>query len=134
RRCAAPRATAFPASPAVEISVRRGAPVTRTEHVADLASVAVKLAGTDRDLAGRLCALRKAPEQRRAILSDALRLFAKQPRHLTQHVDKSRTAVARLLRKISTAPNGLARGREKHGQRPAALLAQRVQRRHVDLI
>ena len=69
-----------------------------------------------------------------AVLVDACRLFAEQPRDLAQHVDESRAAVARRLRKISAAPDRLAVGGEKHGQRPAALLAQMMQRRHVDLV
>ena len=72
--------------------------------------------------------------QRGAVLLDLLRLFAKQPRDLVQHIDKARPAVARRRRKIRAAPDRLAVGGEKHGQRPAALLAQMMQRRHVDLI
>ncbi len=72
--------------------------------------------------------------QRRAVLFDLLRLVTEQPRDLAQHVDKGRFAVARGWRKISAAPDRLAVGREKHGQRPAAMLAEVMQRRHVDLI
>ncbi len=42
--------------------------------------------------------------------------------------------MARLWRKIGAAPERLAVGGEEHGQRPAALLAKGVQRRHVDLV
>ena len=53
---------------------------------------------------------------------------------LVQHIDKGRFAVTRGLGKVSAAPDRLAGGGEKHGQLPAALLAQMMQRRHVDLI
>ena len=82
--------------------------------------------------------LRAAPasrcHQRRAVLLDLLRLLAKQPGDLVQHVDEAGPAVARRSREIGAAPDRLALGREKHGQRPAALLAEMMQRRHVDLI
>ena len=42
--------------------------------------------------------------------------------------------VARLGRPIGAAEHRLAVGREKHGERPAALLAERVQRAHVDVV
>ena len=61
-------------------------------------------------------------------------LLAKQPRHLAQHVDEGRPAVARRFRKIGAAPDRLALRRQEHRQRPAALLAQMMQRRHVDLV
>ena len=82
-----------------------------------------------------LRARRREPRhQRGAILLDLLRLLAEQPRDFAQHVDEGRFAVARCVRKISAAPDRLAVGREKHGQRPAALLAEMMQRGHVDLI
>ena len=62
------------------------------------------------------------------------RLVAEQPRDFAQHVDEGRPAVARRLRKVGAAPDRLAGGREKHRQRPAALLAQMMQRLHVDLV
>ena len=72
--------------------------------------------------------------QRGAVVLDLLRLVAEQPRDLAQHVDKGRLAVARGVGKIGAAPDRLAVGGEKHGQRPAAVLAEMMQRRHVDLI
>ena len=69
-----------------------------------------------------------------AVLLDLVRLLAEQPRHFAQHVGESRPAEAALLRKIRAAPHRLAVRREKHGQRPAALLAQQMQRVHVDLV
>ena len=50
------------------------------------------------------------------------------------HLDEARAAVARLARKVGAAPERLAVRRQEHGQRPAALLAHRRQRRHVDLV
>ena len=72
--------------------------------------------------------------QRVAVLADLVRLLAKQPRNLAQHVDEGRPAVARGFREIRAAPDRLALRRQEHGQRPAALLAQMMQRRHVDLV
>ena len=51
-----------------------------------------------------------------------------------EDIDERRAAVARGLREIGAAPDRLAAGRQEHGQRPAALLAERMQRRHVDLV
>ena len=62
--------------------------------------------------------------KRRAVVLDALRLLAEEARDLAQHVDEGRPAVARGLGKIGAAPDRLAGGREEHGQRPAALLAE----------
>ena len=62
------------------------------------------------------------------------RLLAKEPRNFLQDVDESRTSEAGLFRKISTAPHRFGPWRQKHGQRPAALLSQEMQRIHVDLI
>ncbi len=72
--------------------------------------------------------------ERRAILLDLLRLVAEQPRYFTQHVDEGRFAVARVFWKIGAAPDRLAVRRQKHGQGPAAVLAQMMQRRHIDLV
>src|SRR5450830_927430 len=75
-------------------------------------------------------------EQRygRPAFTDLFRLLAEQPRHLAQNIGESRPPVALLLWKISSAPHRLRLRREKHGQRPAALLAQEMQRVHVDLV
>ena len=73
-------------------------------------------------------------KQRGAVLLDLVRLLAEQAGHLAQHVDEGRPAEARLAREISAAPHRLGRRRQKHGQRPAALLAQQMQRVHVDLV
>ena len=49
-----------------------------------------------------------------------------------QHMRKAGTAVARVLGEVGAAPERLGVGGEEHGERPAALLAELVQRRHVD--
>ena len=43
-------------------------------------------------------------------------------------------AIARLGRPVGAADHRLAVGRQEHGQRPAALLAQRMERGHVDVV
>ena len=45
-----------------------------------------------------------------------------------QHLAEGRATPARLGRKVGAAPEGLARRRQEHGQRPAALFAQQVQK------
>ncbi len=72
--------------------------------------------------------------QRRRVLPHLCLLVAIDARDLLQHMHEGRAAVARLLRKIRAAPEGLGVGGEEHGERPAALLAKLVQRRHVDRI
>ena len=90
--------------------------------------------GADGHLAGRPRLVGQPRQQRLAVLLDLGRFLAKQPRHFTQDIDKRRPAETRILRKIRAAPHRLAFGREKHGQRPAALLAQQMQRVHVNLV
>src|SRR6476646_3546779 len=53
---------------------------------------------------------------------------------IAQNVGKAGPAVASLRWKVGPAPERFAIGREEHRQWPAALLAQRVQRRHIDLV
>jgi hypothetical protein len=65
---------------------------------------------------------------------DALGLLAKQPGDLLHHVDEAGPAIARYLREIGAAPHRFAVGGQEHGERPAALLAQVMQRGHVDLV
>ena len=77
---------------------------------------------------------RNAIQERRAVLLDLGRLLAKDASNLPQHVDESRPAEARIFRKIRAAPDWLAFRRQEHGERPTALLAQRMQRVHVDLV
>ena len=91
-------------------------------------------ASADHDLAGGPRLLGEPLHQGVAVLADALGLLAEQPRDLAQHIDEGGAAVARVLRKIRAAPHRLARGREEHRERPAALLAEQMQRVHVDLV
>ena len=51
-----------------------------------------------------------------------------------EHLTERRPAPARLRRPIGSAVDRRAVGRQEHRQRPAALLAHRVQRAHVDVI
>ncbi len=55
-------------------------------------------------------------------------------RHTLKHLAERRPTPARLGRKIRAAPERGAVGGDEHGQRPAALLAQCVQRRHVEMV
>ena len=79
-------------------------------------------------------ALGQTRHQRAAVLLDALWVLAEDALDLAQEIDEGRFAVARGLGEIGAAPERLAIGREKHGERPAAVLAEVMQRRHVDLI
>ena len=110
------------------------AAIDRIEHIADLLRGGVELAHTDGDFVRRARLIGEPCQQRRAVLLDLFRLLAEQPRHLAQNIGESRPPVALLLGKISSAPHRLRLRREKHGQRPAALLAQQMQRVHVDLV
>ena len=53
---------------------------------------------------------------------------------LPQHADEAGPSEPRLLREVGSAPERLALGGQEHRERPAALLAQRVERAHIDLI
>jgi hypothetical protein len=99
-----------------------------------MARCVVELGHTDRHGAGFSRRRGELLHQRGAIGLDLLRLFAEQPRDLAQHVDEGRLAVTRRLGKVGAAPDRLAGGRQKHGQRPAAMFPKMMQRRHVDLI
>ncbi len=72
--------------------------------------------------------------QRVGVLPHLVLLVAIDPRHFIQYTDKCRTAVAFLAREIGAAPERLGVGGEEHGERPAALLAELVQRAHVDRV
>ena len=49
-----------------------------------------------------------------------------------QHLGEARPSPALLRREIGAAPEGLAVGRQEHGERPAALLAEQGQGRLID--
>src|SRR5690606_41176741 len=51
-----------------------------------------------------------------------------------QHLDKAVPAKPGAWRKICTSPEGPGVRREKHGQRPAALIAHGCECSHIDLI
>ncbi len=106
----------------------------RVEHPAEPLREAVEFRAADRDLALRPGTRLEPLHQRVAILADLRRLLAKQPRHLAQHIDEGRPAVARGLREIRAAPERLALRSQEHRQRPATLLAQMMQSRHVNLV
>ena len=116
--------------------LRRAAqsPVLRVDRARDAARHAIELGEPDHDLALGPRLLGKPRHQGIAVLADAVRLLAEQPRELAQHIGECRAAVARLLREVRAAPHRLARGRQEHRERPAALLAEQMQRVHVDLV
>ena len=66
------------------------------------------------------------------LVSTSCGLSRKACGHAAQHVDEARPAVARGIGEVGAAPERLARRRAEHGERPAALLAQDLQRLHVD--
>ena len=104
------------------------------ERAADRSRRGVELVRADHHLAGGPRLRRQRLHQDIAIVRDALRLVAEQPRDLVHDIDEAGPAIARDLGEIRAAPHRLAVGREEHGERPAALLAERMERRHVDLI
>ncbi len=110
------------------------AAIDRIDDAAELPSGAVEFGKPDGGCAGRPRRRGKPFHQCRAVLLDLAGLVTEQPRDLAQHVEEGRFAVARSVGKICAAPDRLAGRREKHGQRPAAVLAKVMQRRHVDLI
>ena len=135
RRCAALPATEIrAASHCGNFGAPRMPPCTGSISPPSCCAALVELRRPDDDLALRRRGLRQPRHQRAAIVLDALRLLAEHARDFAQHVDEGRLAVAALLREIGAAPERLALRREEHGQRPAAVLAHQVQRRHVDLV
>ena len=110
------------------------AAVDRVDHAGDLIGGAVEFGCGDNDASCGPRAFRQAGHERAAVLLDALRLLTEDALDLAQEIDEGGFAVARGLGKIGAAPERLAGRSEEHGQRPAAVLAEMVQRRHVDLI
>ena len=72
--------------------------------------------------------------QQLGVVADGRLVLAKDPRDFVQYTDESWTAIARVLGEVGAAPERLRLRGEEHGQRPAALLAELVQRAHVDRI
>ena len=79
-------------------------------------------------------ALTKRLHEERAVLLDLAGLLAEDAGDLLEDRDEGRSAVTGGRRKVGAAPDRLAVGGQEHGERPSALLAQRMERRHVDLI
>src|SRR5262245_5902410 len=104
------------------------------DQAAELLRSAVELSRPDDDHALRRGGLRQPFHERAAIMLDALRLLAEHARDLAQYVDERRLAITAGLREIRAAPERLALRRQEHCERPAAMLAHQVQRRHVDLV
>ena len=71
-------------------------------------------------------------QQQPRVVADLVGLLRVDARHLLQHLGEAGPAVARRGRKIGAAPERARLAVEEHGQRPAALLAQIMQRTHVD--
>ena len=94
----------------------------------DRRAVALELDG----LAG--CLGTQRLQQARAVGLDLVRLVMEGLRDAAQHVQKARPAVARGMGEVGAAPERLARRRAEHGERPAAWLAQHLQRLHVDRV
>ena len=110
------------------------AAVDGVDHAGDLIGGAVEFRGGDDDAPCGPRAFRQAGHERAAVLLDALRFVTKDALDLAQEVDEGGFAVARGFGKIGAAPERLAIRSEEHGERPAAVLAEMVQRRHVDLV
>ena len=77
---------------------------------------------------------RSACHEERSVLLDLAGLVAEDARDLLEDRDEGGPAVAGGRREVGAAPDRLAVGREEHGERPAALLAEGMERRHVDLV
>jgi len=104
------------------------------DHAAHLCRRTVEFGAADDDTPSGLCAFGQPRHQRAAVLLDAARVIVKEARDVPQHIDEPGPPVLGLLGKIRATPERFACRGEKHGQRPAAALAQEVQRRHVDLV
>ena len=72
--------------------------------------------------------------ERAGVAVDLVALLAPDLADAVQHVRQARPAVARFRWEVGAAPERLAGGREEHGERPAALLAEQGQGMLVDLV
>ena len=68
------------------------------------------------------------------VLLDLVGFLAIDPRDFIQYTDECGSPVALLLGEIGAAPERLGVRGEEHGERPAALLAELVQRAHIDRV
>src|SRR4051812_35238623 len=84
-------------------------------------------------VAARTC-LCEALFDDRLVVGDPLGLDLEDARDLPEELHEARPAVSRLLWKIRPAPERLAIGRQEHGERPAALLSEQLQRAHIDMV
>src|SRR3984893_13733863 len=100
------------------------AAIDRVKEGADALGDIVKLGESELDRALCFGAGGELRFQPLAVGLDFFRLLMEDPGDLAQHVDKSRPAVAGGIREISAAPERIARGREKHGERTATLAAE----------
>ena len=107
----------------------------RIHHAADLLGGAVELRDPDGDLALRP---RRSPPARAIRAARFCSTFCGSSRKMRATLRSTSTkagpAESAGVGKISAAPERLAVGGQEHGHRPAAALAQEMQRRHVDLI
>ena len=78
------------------------------------------------------CALLERVDQQAGVVGDLVGLLAVDAGDLAQHVGEAGAAVAGRRREIGAAPERARLAVEEHGERPAALLAEGVQRAHVD--
>ncbi len=104
------------------------------DQAGDAIGRAVELGRGDHPAALRARALGKTRHQGAAVLLHARWIVTKHPLDLAQEVDERRFSVSGGLGKIRAAPERLPVRGQKHGERPAAMLAEVVQCRHVDLI
>jgi len=117
-----------------ELGGAAGAAMDRIDDAAELLGGAVELRPADHHPALRPRGFGKPRHQGRSVLLDRLGVVAEDARNVFKHIHEGGLAVAAGLRKIRAAPERLACGREEHRQRPAAVLAHEMQRRHVDLV
>ena len=69
-----------------------------------------------------------------AVLFDLVGLVVEEAGDFLHQGDETRTAEFWFFRKVSAAPEGFAFGSEEHGERPAALLAEHMERVHIDRV
>ena len=65
---------------------------------------------------------------------DLAALLTPRPVDALQHLDEGRHAVARFVREVRAAVEGLTVRRQEHGHRPAATAGHGLDRGHVDLV
>src|SRR5262249_25674439 len=110
------------------------AAVDRVDYAQELVSSAVEVGRGNHDAALGLGARHQPRHQRAAVLLHAFWVFAEHALDLTQEVDERRLSVTGRIGKVSAAPERLSVRGEEHRQRPAAVLTEVGQSRHVDLV